>query len=98
MKEEKSVLAKGLNFSIPPKKLNYCDFLIPFELLFRKLQHEPISERSGHNKDSIKTKLKDISLTGFRTYSPPKSAFSDEEYKILKKLKEDKEGHHHRQT
>ena len=28
--QEKSVLAKGLNFSIPPKTLNYCDFLFPF--------------------------------------------------------------------
>ena len=28
---EKNVLAKGLNFALPPKKLNYTDYLRPYE-------------------------------------------------------------------
>ena len=28
---EKTVLAKGLNFALPPKKLNYADYLTPYE-------------------------------------------------------------------
>ena len=31
--DEKSLLAKGLNFSIPPKKLDFTDHMTPFELL-----------------------------------------------------------------
>ena len=33
--QEKFVLSRGLNFSIPPRKLNYVDFLISFELLHK---------------------------------------------------------------
>ena len=29
---EKTVLVKGLNFALPPKKLNYADYLTPYEL------------------------------------------------------------------
>ena len=32
---EKSLLAKGLNFSIPPKKLNFADHMLPFETMCR---------------------------------------------------------------
>ena len=39
---EKTLLVKGLNLSIPPKKLNYGDTLSPFELLYRDvLKSEP---------------------------------------------------------
>ena len=31
---EKSVLCKGLNFTIPPKAIEYSEFLLPFEMLF----------------------------------------------------------------
>ena len=34
---EKKLLVKGLNLSIPPKSLNYADFLAPFEFLYTKL-------------------------------------------------------------
>ena len=34
---EKSLLAKGLNFSLPPKKLNYADALAPFEQFYRDI-------------------------------------------------------------
>ena len=36
---EKNVLAKGLNFALPPKKLNYADYLIPSELLLRDIKN-----------------------------------------------------------
>ena len=32
---QKSILTKGLNFALPPKKLRYEDYLLNFELLFR---------------------------------------------------------------
>ena len=84
--EEKKVLARGLNFSIPPRKLRYCNFLSSFEMLYRKLTRQTISPSSGHDQDSIKTKLKDIALSGYRSYRPPTSMFSNEELKLLKSL------------
>ena len=35
--DEKPLLCKGLNFSIPPKRLDYADHMLPFELLFRDI-------------------------------------------------------------
>ena len=32
---EKSLLSKGLNFTIPPKNINYAGYMIPFKLLYR---------------------------------------------------------------
>ena len=37
-KSEKSLLCKGLNFAIPPDKLEYSDYLLPFELLYREIK------------------------------------------------------------
>ena len=34
---EKSLLSKGLNIAISPKNLNYADYVLPFELLFRDI-------------------------------------------------------------
>ena len=36
---EKSVLCKGLEFAIPLNKLEYADFMLPFELLFRNIKN-----------------------------------------------------------
>ena len=40
---EKSLLAKGLNFSIPPKKLNFADHMTPFESLYKDVKGCDIS-------------------------------------------------------
>jgi hypothetical protein len=45
--KEKEILSKGLNFAIPPNKLDRCAFLAPFEMLHRKLKDEQISSSSG---------------------------------------------------
>ena len=34
----KSLLCKGLNFSVKPKLIEYSEFLVPFELLSHSLQ------------------------------------------------------------
>ena len=34
---EKFLLSRGLNFAIPPKNLNYADYLLPLKLLFRDI-------------------------------------------------------------
>ena len=49
-KDEKSLLCKRLRFCIPPKKIEYADFLKQFELLYRK----------SENGDFLKNKLKGI--------------------------------------
>ena len=36
---EKSFLSKGLGFAIPPKNINYGDYKLPFELLYRDVSN-----------------------------------------------------------
>ena len=57
---EKSVLCKGLNFSVKPKSIEYSEFLLPFELLFRDVKQENL-----HSEDLslIKARLLDTALS-----------------------------------
>ena len=59
-KEEK-VLVMGLDFTFPPRKLNYCSFLIRFEMLCCKIPNRHISSNYCLSKDSIRAKVKLIS-------------------------------------
>ena len=52
---EKSLLCKGLRFSVPPKK--YDDFLTQFEFLHRDTI---MFEMKSENRDFLKNKLKEI--------------------------------------
>ena len=60
MDKEKDILSKGLNFAIPPLKLNFCGFLTPFEKFYNQLKSETFNDHSGFFPDSVKCKLKDI--------------------------------------
>ena len=40
---EKSLLSEGLNFALLPKDINYADYLLPFELLYRDINSLRIS-------------------------------------------------------
>ena len=64
---EKSLLVKGLSFSLPPKKLSYSDYLVNFELFYRSIDNLKIL--SEDNLDYIKTKIKDLALTSFCNYN-----------------------------
>ena len=64
---EKSLLRKGLNFSIPPKKPNDADYLVSFELFYRDICNLQVF--SVEDLDFVKTKTKDIAQSSFRTYS-----------------------------
>ena len=56
----------GLNFAIPPKKLKYQDYLLPFELLYRDVMNEDTVKDSLNH---LQARLKDIGLSSFRAYN-----------------------------
>ena len=84
--EEKNVLCKGLNFSVKPGWIEYPEFLLPFELLFRDIKREDLC-----NKDMslIKARLLDTALTSYQNFSsdkgPPEN-LTPSEFKALKRL------------
>ena len=80
---EKSLLVKGLSFSLPPKQLSYSNYLINFELFYRSIDNLKIL--SGDNLDFIKTRIKDTALTSFRNYNTNvPQHLSNEEFEALK--------------
>ena len=86
---EKILVARGLNFSLPPCQPRFCDFLTPFEKLYGILKKEPIAKNpiNGFNEELIKTWIKDIALMGYKMYIPLKSIISDDKFKIIEGLK-----------
>ena len=86
----KALLSKGLNFAIPPEKLEYSSFLLPFELLMRDLKSENLTQQE---LKSVKARLQDTALSSFENYNNnlcPKN-LSDKEIKTLKLLLQQKD-------
>ena len=82
---EKSLLCKGLRFALPPKKIDYADFLLQFELLYRDtLQFHLPSEKH----DLLENKLKDNCFSTLNSYNFYKvnANLTEAEPKALKEL------------
>ena len=58
---ERKLLAKGLNFCLPPKQLKYADYLVHFELFYRDIRNLEIL--SNEDLDFVKTKTKETALS-----------------------------------
>ena len=63
---EKIVLSKGLSFAIPPKTIEYSEFLVPFEILFRDINSLEVGNlnkecANSRFRDSVYTSLKQVS-------------------------------------
>ena len=56
---EKSISCKDLNFSVKPKPIEYSEFLLPLELLFRDVKQEYLC---SEDLSLTKTKLLDKAL------------------------------------
>ena len=86
---EKTLLAKGLNLSIPPKKLNYADTLAPFEQFYREIDKSD-QEFANGDKEPFKASLKNISFDFLNSYDPKTDQnLPPEEVSALKSLLKD---------
>ena len=85
---EKKLLAKGWNFCLPPKQLNYADYLTHFELFYRQIRNLEILS----NEDFVKTKTKESAWSSFRQYNKnPQQNLSKEELTALTNLSKKKD-------
>ena len=64
---EKRLLAKGLNFSLPSKYLDYADYLVTFELFYRNICNLGIL--SNQDLDFVKTRTKETVPSSYRNYN-----------------------------
>ena len=86
---EKNVLAKGLNFALPPVKLNYGDYLTPFELLFRDVTKLSVPENI---LEQLKLEIKREAFSSYDNYSFWNELnISKEEHKALQSLSSNKD-------
>lgn len=88
---EKTLLAKGLNFALPPKKLKFDQHLLPFELLYRDIRNLDLP---NDKLMFLKSKIQDIGLSSFRMYNKKEHKFdniSQNEYVAFLNLIENKE-------
>ena len=64
---EKKALSRGLKFCLRPEKLDYCNFLTPFEKLSRNLKSKPIVNQHL-NFEFVKARLKSLALSAYYGY------------------------------
>ena len=85
----KSLLSKGRNFAIPPKNINYADYMLPFELLYRDVYSLAVSNL---DKEFIKSRLRH---SAFSSYMETSKTFEKnllkEEFDALKILLKNKD-------
>ena len=85
---EKRLLAKGLNYALPPIKLNYGDYMTPSELFYREIRKLPIED---HELEKLKTEIKKEAYSSFDNYNFWNELnINKEEYLALKGLSSNK--------
>ena len=83
---EKSILCKGVNFSVKPKSIEYSEFLLPFELLFRYVKKE---NSSSEDLSLTKARLLETALSSYESFScdqSPSENLRTFEFKALRHL------------
>ena len=87
---EKKLLAKGLNFCLALKQLNYADHLVHFELFYRNIRN--LEVLSNEDLDFVKTKTKEAALSSFRQCNKsPQQNHLKEELAALASLSKNKD-------
>ena len=79
-------LSECLNFALPPKKLKFENYLLPFELLFRNIYDE---NQRNESILHLKSEVKDVGLSSFRLHNKKKHRFenlSEEEHQAFSSL------------
>ena len=86
---EKSVLSKGLQLALPPKKLEYADYMLLFELLFRDINTNHLTTSQSSSR---KSKLLDTAFASYYFFERkrPVSNLSEAELNALENLTHNK--------
>ena len=60
-----SVLCRGLQFALPPTSLEYADYMVSFELLYRDIETTNLNVLQNEN---IKSKFLDTAFSSFDAF------------------------------
>ena len=64
--DQEALLIRGLNFALPPKKLQYEDYMLPFELLYRDFHS---LDKKEEELVFAKNELRHIAFSSFKMYN-----------------------------
>ena len=84
---KKSVLCRGLQFALPPQTLEYADYMVSFELLYRDIKTTNLNTLQN---ETIKSKLLDTAFSSFKK-NKPKNNLSEIELQALNSLLQNKD-------
>ena len=82
---DKSLLSKGLKFSLPNKKVEISEYLCPFEVLYHEVSD---FSKNSSDKELLKSKLKELGLSSYckLKHNVLEENLSKEELESLKNL------------
>ena len=81
---EKSLLAKGFNFTLPVKIINLADYLLSFEMVYRDIKTMDVP---SSDLDIINVQLREYACSSFKKYNFLKELnLSRDEYNTLQNL------------
>ena len=84
--DEKQLLCKGLNFVVPPHKIDYADYMMPFELLYRDIKK---CAKSTQSRKYIQARLRKIAFVNFDSFNRHQKCennLTDGEFNALNEL------------
>ena len=86
---KKNLLFKALNFAIPLKTLEYANYLLSFELLYRDIHNLDIT---NEKREVLKTRVKHCVFSSFNSYNENGAPLNStpEEFAALKSLSKNK--------
>ena len=85
---EKSVLCRGLQFALPPQTLEYADYMVSFELLYRDIKTTNLNTLQN---ETIKSKLLGTAFSSFDTFKKNKPKNNLSELQALNSLLQNKD-------
>ena len=72
--DHENLLIKGLNFALPPKKLKYEEYMLPFELLYRDFYS---LDKKEEEVVFARNELRQIAFSSFKTYNKKEHKFEN---------------------
>ena len=87
---EEEALSFGLKYSFNPLKLNYTEFFLAFEKLFRTLKNEEIYNSTVDSINHVRSTLKNLALKTYYSFKPELSSFHKSVMSTIKHLASDK--------
>ena len=88
--DEIELLSHSLRYALPPTKIEYSRWFLPFEKLLLKLKDIPIYDSTQDGFNFVRRSLKNTALKYFYSFKPHLTELHKNYYKLINDLRKDK--------